>query len=160
MKLGILSNVIGDTPLKEALAYFKSLGAQMVEIGCGGYPGKDHCNPEVLLHDEAKFNEFVTTIKESGLEISALSCHANPVHPNKEIAKQFDDDLHNAVLMAEKLLRLPRRLPREQEPQLGGLRLAQRVPRGAGVAVERSAYPLLEGLCGLCQRAWGGQNRF
>ena len=103
MKLGILSNVIGDTPLKEALAYFKSLGAQMVEIGCGGYPGKDHCDPEVLLHDEAKFNEFVTTIKESGLEISALSCHANPVHPNKEIAKQFDDDLHNAVLMAEKL---------------------------------------------------------
>ena len=25
------------------------------------------------------------------------------VHPNKEIAKQFDDDMHNAVLMAEKL---------------------------------------------------------
>lgn len=43
MKLGILSNVIGSTPLKEALAYFKGLGAQMVEIGCGGYPGKDHC---------------------------------------------------------------------------------------------------------------------
>ncbi len=103
MKLGILSNVIGDTPLKEALAYFKSLGAQMVEIGCGGYPGKDHCDPQVLLHDEEKFNEFVTTVKESGLEISALSCHANPIHPNKEIAKAFDDDLHNAVLMAEKL---------------------------------------------------------
>ena len=57
----------------------------------------------MLLHDEAKFNEFVKTIEESGLEISALSCHGNPVHPNKEIAKQFDDDMHNAVLMAEKL---------------------------------------------------------
>ena len=103
MKLGVLTNVIGETPLKEALAYFKSLGAQMVEIGCGGYPGKDHCDPGVLLHDEAKFNEFVKTIEESGLEISALSCHGNPVHPNKEIAKQFDDDMHDAVLMAEKL---------------------------------------------------------
>ena len=103
MKLGILTNVIGETPLKEALAYFKGLGAQMVEIGCGGYPGKDHCDPGVLLHDEAKFQEFVDTVKASGLEISALSCHGNPVHPNKEIAKQFDDDLHNAVLMAEKL---------------------------------------------------------
>ena len=30
MKLGVLTNVIGETPLKEALAYFKSLGAQMV----------------------------------------------------------------------------------------------------------------------------------
>ena len=66
-------------------------------------PGKDHCDPGVLLHDEAKFNEFVKTIEESGLEISALSCHGNPVHPNKEIAKQFDDDMHDAVLMAEKL---------------------------------------------------------
>ena len=55
MKLGVLTNVIGETPLKEALAYFKSLGAQMVEIGCGGYPGKDHCDPGVLLHDEQKF---------------------------------------------------------------------------------------------------------
>ena len=75
----------------------------MVEIGCGGYPGKDHCDPGVLLHDEAKFNEFVKTIADSGLEISALSCHGNPIHPNKEMAKQFDDDMHNAVLMAEKL---------------------------------------------------------
>lgn len=99
MKLGVLTNVIGSTPLKEALAYLKGLGAQMVEIGCGGYPGKDHCDPGVLLHDEAKLEEFKKTIAESGLEISALSCHGNPVHPNKEIAKQFDDDLHNAVLM-------------------------------------------------------------
>ena len=103
MKLGVLTNVIGETPLKEALAYFKSLGAQMVEIGCGGYPGKDHCDPGVLLHDEEKFQEFVKTIEESGLEISALSCHGNPIHPNKEIAKQFDDDMRDAVLMAEKL---------------------------------------------------------
>lgn len=103
MKLGVLTNVIGEVPLKEALAYFKSLGIQMVELGCGGYPGKDHCDPEVLLNDEEKFNEFVKTIEESGMEISALSCHANPVHPNKEIAAQFDHDLHNAVLMAEKL---------------------------------------------------------
>lgn len=103
MKLGVLTNVVGEMPLKEALAYFKSLGVQMIEIGCGGYPGKDHCNPEILLNDEAKFNEFMETIRESGLEVSALSCHANPVHPNKEMAKQFDDDMHNAVLMAEKM---------------------------------------------------------
>ena len=103
LKLGVLTNVIGETPLPEALACFKSLGAQMVEIGCGGYPGKDHCDPQVLLNDEAKFQEFVKTIEDSGLEISALSCHGNPIHPNKEMAKQFDDDMHNAVLMAEKL---------------------------------------------------------
>ena len=35
--------------------------------------------------------------------ISALSCHGNPVHPNKEIAAAFDKDMRDTVLLAEKL---------------------------------------------------------
>lgn len=103
MKLGVLTNVVGEMPLKEALAYFKSLGIQMVELGCGGYPGKDHCNPEVLLHDEDAYKEFMETLEESGMQVSALSAHGNPIHPNKKVAAYFDNDLHNAVLMAEKM---------------------------------------------------------
>ena len=78
MKLGVLTNVIGSTPLKEALSYLKGLGAQMVEIGCGGYPGKDHCDPGVLLHDEEKFNEFVNTIKEPGDQRPQLPWQPHP----------------------------------------------------------------------------------
>ena len=63
MKLGVLTNVVGNMSLEDALKYFKSMGIQMVEIGCGGYPGKDHCDPEVLLHDEAKYQEFCDTIR-------------------------------------------------------------------------------------------------
>ena len=36
------------------------------------------------------------------MEVSAFSCHGNPVHPNKEIAAEFDKAMHDAVLMAEK----------------------------------------------------------
>ena len=75
MKLGVLTNVVGNMPLEDALKYFKSMGIQMVEIGCGGYPGKDHCDPEVLLHDEAKYQEFCDTIKKYDMEVSAFSCH-------------------------------------------------------------------------------------
>lgn len=103
MKLGILTNVVGEMPLAQALDYFKGMGIQMVELGAGGYPGKDHCDPGVLLHDPEKFDAFAQTIRDSGLEISALSCHANPVHPNKALAKAFDEDMRNTVLMAEKL---------------------------------------------------------
>lgn len=77
MKLGVLTNVVGNMPLEDALKYFKSMGIQMVEIGCGGYPGKDHCDPEVLLHDEAKYQEFCDTIKKYDMEVSAFSCHGN-----------------------------------------------------------------------------------
>lgn len=103
MKLGVLTNLMGQKPLEEVLKYLTSLGVESVEIGCGGYPGTDHADPEILLNDENKLNEFKALIAKYGVTISALSCHANPVHPNKAIAKEYDDALTNAVLLAEKL---------------------------------------------------------
>lgn len=103
MKLGTFSVVLGGMPLKEACAFLSQNGVQMIEIGCGGYPGTAHCDPEVLLKDEEKLAEFIQTIKEYNLEISALSCHGNMVHPVKETAEKFDNNLTNAILLAEKL---------------------------------------------------------
>ena len=103
MKLGVLTNLLGSVSLEEALKYFSSLGLEMVEIGCGGYPGNAHANPDILLNDDKALEEFKALLKKYNVEISALSCHGNPVHPNKEIAKSFDADLRKAVLLAEKL---------------------------------------------------------
>ena len=103
MKLSVLANLYGSKPLDEALKIISSLGVHSVEIGAGGYPGKDHCNPAELLADEKKYNEFVATFKKYDVEICALACHGNPVHPDKAIAKSFDEDMRNAILLAEKL---------------------------------------------------------
>ncbi|HIT90140.1 MAG TPA: sugar phosphate isomerase/epimerase [Candidatus Merdenecus merdavium] len=103
MKLGVLSVVLGDMSFEEACTYLEHSGVQMIEIGCGGFPGKAHCDPEVLLHDEEALEEFKNTLKRHNLEISALSSHGNMVHPQKDLAKSFDDDLTNAILLAEKL---------------------------------------------------------
>ncbi len=103
MKLSVLANLYGSKPLDEALKIISSLGVHSVEIGAGGYPGKDHCNPAELLADEKKYEEFVATFKKYDMEICALACHGNPVHPNKDIAKQFDSDMRDAILLAEKL---------------------------------------------------------
>ena len=94
---------MSDMSLKDALAYFKSIGIEMIEIGCGGYPGNAHANPEVLLADEGKFKEFMDTIADSGLTVSALSCHGNPVHPQKDIAEKYDRTIRNTILLAEKM---------------------------------------------------------
>ena len=51
MKLSVLANLYGSKPLDEALKIISSLGVHSVEIGAGGYPGKDHCDPEKLLAD-------------------------------------------------------------------------------------------------------------
>lgn len=103
MKLGVLTNLMSDRPLEEVLKYLTEKGVEAVEIGCGGYPGNAHADPAILLHDDAKLEEFKALIKKYNVSISALSCHANPVHPNKEIAKSFDDQLTQAILLAEKL---------------------------------------------------------
>ena len=103
MKLSVLSNLYGNRPLSDVLAHFRDLGVEMIEIGCGGYPGKAHCDPDILLHDDGKLEEFRALFAEYGIGISALSCHGNALHPNKEIAAAFDRDFRNCILLAEKL---------------------------------------------------------
>ncbi|WP_058486627.1 sugar phosphate isomerase/epimerase family protein [Defluviitalea phaphyphila] len=103
MKLGVFNVVIGNMNFDKACEFLSKNGVQMVEIGCGGFPGKAHCNPEILLNNEQELEKFKNTLKKNNLEISALSSHGNMVHPVKEIAEKFDKDFTNAILLAEKL---------------------------------------------------------
>ncbi len=103
MKLCVLANLYGNKTLDETLCRLKSLGVEAVEIGAGGYPGKAHCNPAELLADGKKLDEFKATIDKYGIEVAALATHGNCVHPDKEIAKSFEEDFRNTVLLAEKI---------------------------------------------------------
>ena len=66
------------------LNYVASKGIEAVELGTGGYPGDAHCKVDELLEDETKQKEFLEKITSRGLTISALSCHSNPLHPQKQ----------------------------------------------------------------------------
>jgi len=103
MRLGVFSVILSKEPLAEALKYLSGLGVRAVELGAGGYPGKAHCNPTELLKDESKIKDLKKLVADNDMIISALSVHGNPVHPNKETAKEFHDDFESAVLLAEKL---------------------------------------------------------
>jgi len=103
MKLGVFTCLLGNLPFEEALEYFASFGVDTVEIGTGGYPGKSHGDPEILLGDAGKLAQFQVLIAKYNLEISALSCHANPVHPDKKTAAEFDKAIRDTILLAEKL---------------------------------------------------------
>lgn len=103
MKLGVFTVLFSGKPFEKTLEYLSAIGVQAVEIGTGGYPGKAHCNPDVLLKDDGLCMKFKDTVLKYNLEISALSCHGNPVHPQKDIACKFNDDFEKTVLLAEKL---------------------------------------------------------
>lgn len=103
MKLGVFTVLLSGKSLRDALLYLSEAGVQAIEIGTGGYPGKAHANPEELLSDKAKMDEIRLLVEDHGMSISALSCHGNPVHPQKEIAQLFHNDFEKTVLLAEKL---------------------------------------------------------
>ena len=103
MKLGVFMVLFSRRPFEEALDYVASLGVQSVEIGVGGYVGNAHCHSHELLQDDAKLKAFARAVESRGLQISALSCHGNALHPNGKLAQQFHEDFQNAVLLAEKL---------------------------------------------------------
>ena len=103
MKLSVLANLFGDKTLEETLQVMKALGVDTVEIGAGGYPGKNQCDPALLLKDKTAFYQFRETFNTYDIDICALAAHGNPVHPDADVAKKFDADFRNAVLLAEKL---------------------------------------------------------
>ena len=103
MKLSVFAVLLQDRSFDEACKYLAAQGVQAVEIGCGGYPGKAHCDPKDFLAHPEKIEELKATVEKYGLKIAALSTHGNPVHPDKAVAKVFHEDFENAVLLAEKL---------------------------------------------------------
>ena len=100
MKVGVFSAILSDLPLEKALAKISGLGCDSVELGTGAYPGDAHCKPAELLASKTKRDAFVKTVAASGLEISSLSCHGNPLHPDKKIAVAHHRAFENTVKLA------------------------------------------------------------
>ncbi len=103
MKVGVFSAILGGHPLKKALQTIASLGCDTVEFGTGAYPGNAHCKPAELLSNPKKLDAFLGVVKDSGLEISAFSCHGNPLHPQKAIASGHHKIFVDSVRLASKI---------------------------------------------------------
>ncbi|MEF2794893.1 MAG: xylose isomerase [Clostridiales bacterium] len=103
MKLGVMTVLLGDLSLDETLKYLKSLGVQEVEIGCGGTPGTAHADAIKFMEHPELIEQFQETVDKYGIGVAALSCHGNPVHPNKEVANAYHEQFEAAICLAEKL---------------------------------------------------------
>ena len=103
MKLGVFTVLFGGRPLEEVLDYVKSRGLDAVEIGCGGYPGKAHCDPDRLLEDDEALQRFRRALESRGLLLSALSVHGNPLHPQQAERERYRREFRQAVRLAARL---------------------------------------------------------
>jgi sugar phosphate isomerase/epimerase len=102
MKVGVFTALLSQMPLRDVLQKLKELGIDTVELGTGNYPGDAHCNLSMLTNSSS-LTEFKSVLADSGASISALSCHGNPLHPDKNRAQAAREVSRNTILLAEKL---------------------------------------------------------
>jgi len=103
MKLGVMANCFIDKSWENACKAASEAGLKAIEPGCGGFVGKAHCNPAELLKDEDAIKKFMKAAEDNGLEISALSCHGNTLHPDKSVSNEYTADLEAAIELASKI---------------------------------------------------------
>ncbi|MGD6778749.1 sugar phosphate isomerase/epimerase family protein [Sutcliffiella horikoshii] len=100
MKLGVFTVLFANKSFTEMLDYVKAAGLEAVEIGTGCYPGNNHCPLDTLLEDEGERNAYMEEIHSRGLQISAFSCHGNPISPDEAFAKESHETLLKTIELA------------------------------------------------------------
>lgn len=101
MKLGVFTALYGGLSLDQVIEKATAAGLEALEIGTGAYPGASHIDVDALLGSKAKARAYKQRITDAGLAISALSCHGNPLHPDKAFAREHDEIFRKTVRLAE-----------------------------------------------------------
>jgi sugar phosphate isomerase/epimerase len=103
MRIGVFLVLFQNLPFEQALDKAVAAGVTAVEIGSGGYPGSHHCPVDELLESAEKRKGYLKAIHSRGLILSALSCHYEPLHPDKSLARESDEIFRKSVRLAEML---------------------------------------------------------
>ena len=102
MRIGVFTPLLSQLPLEQVLKRIASLDIHTVELPTGNYVGDAHCKL-TMLENISALTEFKKVLDDHGFSISALSCHGNALHPDKDIARQHRDVSRKTILLAEKL---------------------------------------------------------
>jgi sugar phosphate isomerase/epimerase len=102
MRVGVFTPLLSQLPLEDVLKKLSAKGINTVELGTGNYPGNAHCKL-TMLDDGAELDAFRKLLAKYGFSISALSCHGNALHPDKERAAHDAEVTRKTVELAEKL---------------------------------------------------------
>src|SRR5271163_5076512 len=99
MRVGVFTPLLSQLSLPYVLKKLAALRINTVELGTGNYPGDAHCKLS-MLDDAAALATFKQTLADNGVTISALSCHGNPLHPNKDFARKQIATSRQTILLA------------------------------------------------------------
>jgi len=102
MRLGVFTPLLSQLSLEDVLAKLTRLDIHTVELATGNYPGSAHCDLG-MLEDASALDAFKGKLTDHGVNISALSCHGNPLHPDAGQRGAAQEVNRKTILLAEKL---------------------------------------------------------
>jgi sugar phosphate isomerase/epimerase len=103
MDLGLVVDPRLDRPWEDALDLVVRNGISHIEPCGGGHVPKDYLDPVALSASEDALDQFRGSVAARNLQIAALGCYGNPLHPDAERAQAAHEDLVAMCDVAAKL---------------------------------------------------------
>jgi sugar phosphate isomerase/epimerase len=107
MKIGLNTDGFAQLPLGKALDRCAELGLACVEFALGGWSGAPHVSIDEMLGSAEARDRLLGMARDRGLDISALNCSGNPLHPREEIGSN-DSTLARKTVDLAKLVGVSR----------------------------------------------------
>ena len=102
MQLGMITDSLGNLSFERMLALAGELGFERLEFACGNWSSSPHIQLDRMLEDEGARRTFLKALEGKAIQISALNCSGNPLHPG-ERGKQHDAITRKTMQLASKL---------------------------------------------------------
>lgn len=83
MKLGFVTDTLGNLPLGDVLKHAERMGLSGLEVNTGGWSTAPHFNLKQTLESNAARRDFTRSFEQHNLEIIALNANGNPLHPTQ-----------------------------------------------------------------------------
>jgi len=100
LRIGLFTDGLAHLPFGEALSKASALGVQSVEIGTGNFSPSPHCDLKGMLESAAARAQFLEQIESHHLQLAALNCSGNPIHPIPEVAQQAAEVTRKTLRLA------------------------------------------------------------
>jgi len=102
LRIGVVLEAFLDWPLEQVMGWLRDNAPEVteLEIGAGGYAPHPHCDVSALLAGGQARTGWLAAMARHGLRVDALNAWGNPLHPDRDLARQHDRALRDAIRLA------------------------------------------------------------
>jgi len=99
MKIGMITDSLPGTDFDTLVATAARLRLDMLEFGCGNWSSAPHLNLDRMLESDTERRNFKARLADHRIDISALNCSGNPLHPG-EVGRRHDEVTRKTIKLA------------------------------------------------------------